>query len=90
RVLMESFTADERYLVIDYINEHYADSVSVLNSEPVNLPVPMGLQPLSQLPEGKTIGFIRCNQIPHYSLPFKLRGKHDLAQHEPLVTGDEG
>lgn len=90
RVLMEAFTAEERDKVIDYLKEHYADRVSVVNSGPVDLPVPLGLPPLSELPEGKTIGFIRFDQIPHYSLPFKLRGMYDLAQHEPLVTGDEG
>ncbi|MFW5734595.1 MAG: hypothetical protein ACOCWR_05995 [Oceanidesulfovibrio sp.] len=89
RVLMEAFTAEERDQVIEYIKDRYADRVSVVNSGPVDLPVPLGLPPLSDLPEGKTIGFIRFDQIPNYPLSFTLRGMYDLAQHEPLVTGDE-
>ncbi len=88
KVLMEAFTREERDAVLEYLKTRYADRLEEINTGPVDLPVPLGLPPLSELPEGKTIGFIRLDQTPNYPLSFAVRGMYDLAQHDPLVTGE--
>jgi hypothetical protein len=85
RVLLEAFTPEERDQVLEYLKSTYEDRVSQVVAAPMDLPIPLGLPPLSDIPEGKSIGFIRFDKLPNYSLPFGLRGFYDLAQHEPLV-----
>lgn len=89
KVLLESFTLDEIDLVVDYLQLRYMNRVSTVTACPLDLPVPLGLPPLSAVPEGKTIGFIRFDQIPNYTLPFVIHGYYDLAQHVPLVQDGE-
>jgi len=88
RLLLEAFTADERNAVVDYLKERYQDRVSFITGQALSFPIPLGLRPLSDIPEGKTVGFIRFDKVPHYPLPFPIRGFYDLARHKPLV--DEG
>ena len=40
---------------------------------------------LSDLSEGKSIGFIHFERIPHFKLGIALRGFYDLSQHPPIV-----
>lgn len=89
RILLESFTLSERDQIVAYLKERYANRVSAINSAPLDLPIPLGLPPLSSIPGGKTIGFIHFEQIPNYTLPFPVHGFYDLAQHKPLVEGEE-
>ncbi len=88
RLLMECFTADERNQVVEYLKQRYGDRVSTITGQAVEFPVPLGLRPLSDIPEGKTVGFIRFDKVPNYPLPFPVHGFYDLARHKPLV--DEG
>jgi len=87
RILLESFTERERDAVVDYIKTRYKDKVSEIHACSLNFPVPLGLTALSELTEGKDIGFVRFDKIPHYTLPFPLRGFFDLSQHKPLIEG---
>ncbi len=91
QVLLESFTAEERDRIIDYLKDQYATRLSSITSRPLDLPVPMGLPPLCSLSEGKNIGFIRFEKIPSYSLGLPMHGLYDLSRHPPLVeeTGGE-
>ncbi|MBG0777530.1 MAG: hypothetical protein H0S85_13985 [Desulfovibrionaceae bacterium] len=84
QVVMEAFTAAERDQVVEYLKERYATKLERITVCPMTFPLPLGLTPLSSIPEGKTMGFIRFDQIPHYTLPFAVRGFYDLAQHEPI------
>lgn len=85
RLLLEAFTADERHQVVEYLKERYADRVSAITGQALEFPIPLGLRPLSEIPEGKTVGFIRFEKVPNYPLPFPLHGFYDLARHRPLV-----
>ena len=89
-VLLEAFTSTERDALLAYLKERYEDRVSAITACPLNLPIPLGLPPLSSIPEGKAIGFIRFDQIPNYTLDFPVHGFYDLAQHEPMVHDEEG
>ncbi len=89
KVLMEAFTEKERDLVIDYLKKRYVAKLESIASCAMNFPAPLGIPALSQMPEGKTIGFIRFEKIPNYTLPFPVHGLYDLAQHEPIVREEE-
>lgn len=86
RFIMEAFTEAERDQVLEYLKERYANKLESITACPIEFPVPLGITPLSDIPEGKTAGFIRFDQIPNYNLGFPLRGFYDLSQHEPLVS----
>lgn len=85
KVYMETFTAGERDRIIAFLQEQYADRVSVISAQPIPFPIPMGLPALSSVPEGKNVGVIRFSKIPSYTLDIPLHGLFDLSQHEPIV-----
>ncbi len=85
RVILEALTAEERDRIVDYLKEHYAGRLTSILSMPVPFPVPVGLVALSDMSEGKTIGFIHFERIPHFDLGIALRGFYDLGQHPPIV-----
>ena len=85
RVVLEALTAEERDRVVDYLKEHYASRLAAITSMPIPFPVPVGLAALSDISEGKTIGFIHFERIPHFDLGLALRGFYDLGQHPPIV-----
>jgi hypothetical protein len=89
RVLMEAFTEEERDALVEYIKTRYHDKVSEVHACALNFPVPLGLTALSELTEGKDIGFIRFDKIPNYTLSFPVRGFFDLSQHRPIIEGLE-
>jgi len=85
RVVLESLSEEERDKIICYLNEHYANRLSGIFSTPIPFPVPIGLMALSDISEGKSIGFIHFERIPHFDLGIALRGFYDLGQHRPIV-----
>ncbi len=85
RIILEAFTTEERDQLVAYLKEHYASRLTGLVCAPLDFPVPLGLTPLSAMDEGKSIGLIRFERIPHYQLPFPTRGLYDLSQHRPIV-----
>jgi len=85
KIILEAFTEAERDQVIEYLKNRYEGRVSQINACTLSFPIPQGMPPLSAAPEGKTIGFIRFESTPHYTLPFTVHGLYDLSQHEPLV-----
>ncbi len=90
KVILEAFTLQERNQIVSYLKEHYASRLAAIDSAPLAFPVPRGLPPLCSLAEGKSIGFIRFEKIPHYDLPVALRGLYDLSQHRPIVESVQG
>lgn len=88
-LLLEAFTKEERDRVIDYLKEHYSSRLACIISTPMEFPVPSGLPPLSSISEGKDIGFIKFEKVPHFNLPFALRGLYNLNMHKPLVETRE-
>ncbi len=88
KILLECFTIEERDAVLEYLKQRYDERLAGISSGPLPLPVPLGMPPLSEIPGGKTIGFIHFEQVPNYTLPFLVHGFYDLAQHEPLVQGE--
>ena len=85
RVVLEAFTAEEGNLVLDYLKERYAEQIARVTVCPLELPVPLGVMPLSAVPEGKSMGFIRFDEARAYPLPFRVRAFYDLDAAEPLV-----
>lgn len=85
RVILEALMPAERDAIIAYLKEHYANRLSAIFSAPIPFPVPIGLMALSDISEGKSIGFIHFERIPHFNLGFALRGFYDLSQHPPIV-----
>lgn len=88
KVVLEALTREERDAVVAYLKDHYANRLSGIFSAPIPFPVPIGLMGLSEISEGKTIGFIHFERIPHYQLGVPLRGFYDLGQHPPIVETD--
>ena len=87
RIILESFTARERDQIIDYLKAHYTSRLTGVFAAPLPFPVPQGMPALSDLDEGKSIGFIRFEKIGHFDLPFAMRGLYDLSRHRPIVDG---
>jgi hypothetical protein len=85
RVVMESFTLQERDRIINYLKAQYATRLNALRSLPLSFPVPDGLPALSDAGEGKSIGLIRFERIPSYSLSISMHGLYDLSRHPPIV-----
>ncbi|MGE4538789.1 hypothetical protein K9F62_15965 [Desulfovibrio sp. JY] len=87
RILLESFTEEERDALVTYLKTRYKDKLSEIHACALNLPIPLGLTALSELTEGKSVGFIRFDKIPNYTLSFPVRGYFDLSQHKPIIEG---
>lgn len=85
RVVMESFTDEERDIIVNYLREQYANRLTAIRSVPLSFPVPAGLSGLSQLEPCKNTGFIDFERIPSYSLDIPIKGLFDLSQHPPIV-----
>ncbi len=85
KLVMESFTPEERDQLVTYLNERYTDKLAAIRSCPIDFPVPQGIAALSDLTEGKDIGFVHFDKIPHYTLSFPVRGFFDLSQHSPMI-----
>jgi hypothetical protein len=85
KVVLEALTAEERDQIVAYLKEHYTNRLSAITSGPIPFPIPLGLMALSDLSEGKSIGFIHFERIPHFNLGIALRGFYDLSQHPPIV-----
>ncbi|WP_031485255.1 hypothetical protein [Maridesulfovibrio frigidus] len=91
KIILEAFTSAERDQIIDYLKDHYSSRLDYINSNPLDFPVPSGLPPLSSIDEGKDIGLIKFEKVPHFNLPFALRGLYNLSAHLPLVeTREDG
>ena len=86
RCVLEAFTAEESQALVAYLEQRYAEHIEKIMVCPMDLPVPLGVSPLSGIPEGKSTGFIRFDAVPDYPLPFVARGFYDLAVHEPLMA----
>jgi hypothetical protein len=89
QTVLEAFTAEEGNLLLDYLKARYAEQIARVTVCPLELPVPLGVVPLSAIPEGKTMGFIRFDAVRDSPLPFAVRGFYDLDAHEPLVPEGE-
>lgn len=79
RCLLEAFTAEESNALAAWLELHYADRIEKLVICPLELPVPLGVGPLGEIPEGGQTGFIRFDAAPGYSLPFAARAFYDLS-----------
>ena len=85
KIVMESFTLEERDRIINYLKEQYSTRLTTISSAPLSFPVPAGLKGLSQIEAGKDVGFIDFIKIPSYTLGIPMRGLYDLSQHPPIV-----
>lgn len=78
KCLLEAFTAEECHLLAAYLEEKYPDQIVSLYVAPLNLPAPLGVGPLAEIPESQSSGFIKLDSAPNYNLPFKVRAYYDL------------
>ncbi|XXJ19478.1 hypothetical protein ACR42D_08015 [Desulfovibrio caledoniensis] len=88
KVILESFTAGERDLIVNYLKEQYSTRLTAITSNPLAFPVPAGLAGFTEVQPGKDAGFIEFEKIPSYPLDFPLRGYFDLSRHLPLADED--
>lgn len=86
-VLLESFNREEMDQIVEYLGIRYADRLTRISINSLEFPLPAGLLPLNSMPEGKDIGRIRFEIVPHYPLPFAVHGLYDLSQHKPMDQG---
>lgn len=86
RSVLEAFTAEEGNALLAYLEKRYGEHVTRVVVCPLDIPVPLGMVPFSNIPEGKTMGFIRFDMVDNYTLPFKMHGFYDLEAHAPLVS----
>ena len=85
KLVLESFTPEERDMVVAYFSKRYAGKLEAISSCPVDFPIPLGIPALCDTAEGKGAGFVLFDKMPNYPLPFALRGFFDLSQHPPIV-----
>jgi len=83
--VLEAFTAEEGNLLLEFLDDKYKDQISKVMVCPLVIPIPLGVIPLSTIPQGKTMGFIHFDENKGYSLPFPVWGFYDLDAHNPLV-----
>jgi len=88
KILLEAFTQDERDQLIDYLARRYASRLKNISSAPLDFPIPLGLMPLSEMPEDGDFGRIRLDQVPNYSLPFPAHAFYDLSAARPIIQGE--
>ena len=81
RCLLEAFTAEESEALAAWLERQHADRIEKLVICPLELPVPLGVGPLGEIPEGGQTGFIRFDAAPGYPLPFAARAFYDLSSH---------
>lgn len=89
RCLLEAFTAEESETLAAWLERRYADRIEKLVICPLELPVPLGVGPLGEIPEGGQTGFIRFDAAPGYSLPFAARAFYDLSAHAPAEASPQ-
>ena len=51
RFILEAFTEDERDAVIAYLQDRYEAKMSQVTACPIDFPVPIGITPLSDIPD---------------------------------------
>ncbi len=88
KVLLEAFTMEERDRLVEYLHNRYGSKLESITSCCLNFPIPKGLAALSDVAEGKSIGRIRLESVPKYTLPFPVHGLFDLNQHDPIMEGN--
>ncbi|GAB6057760.1 hypothetical protein [Desulfonatronum parangueonense] len=88
KVLMEAFTAEERDQLVAYLQHRYGEKLESISSCYLDFPIPKGLAALSDVPEGKSVGRLRLETVPQFTLPFPVHGLYDLSQHEPLMEAN--
>ncbi len=80
KCILEAFTEEESRQLEKYLREKYSDQIVSLYIAPLNLPAPLGVAPLAEIPEGEKSGFIKLDKAPGYNLPFKIRAYYDLSE----------
>lgn len=88
KVLLEAFTPEERDQLLEYVRHRYGPKLESIFSCTLNFPIPRGLAALSDIAEGKSVGRIRLDNVPNYTLSFPVHGLFDLSQHEPILEAN--
>jgi hypothetical protein len=88
KVLLEAFTAEERDQLVAYLQHRYGEKLDSISSCSLGFPIPKGLVALSDVPEGKSVGRLRLETVPQFTLAFPVHGLYDISQHEPLMQAN--
>lgn len=78
KCVLEAFTEEEAVQLTEYLDKRYKDQITQLIIAPLELPAPLGVGPLAEIPEGETSGFIKFDKAPGYDLPFRIRAYYEL------------
>ncbi len=87
KVLLETFTEEEKNAIVNYLKERYHDRLKSIKVGIIYLPIPLGLVALSEIEPQGEIGIIKFEEIPNYTLPFAFHGLYNLAKH-PQIKGE--
>lgn len=78
RCILESFTEEECDLLAEYLESRYGDQIEKLSICPLELPAPLGVGPLGDIPESASSGFINFDEARDYPLPFRFKAFYQL------------
>ncbi len=78
KVLLETFTFEEKEQILDYLLNRYSDHLKSIIVDVLNFPIPLGLIPLSSIEPQGSIGIIEFENIPNYTLSFPVHGLYIL------------
>ena len=79
--LLEAFTETQRDQLLEYLQSHYQDRITAVDTHTLTFPLPAGIVPLSTVQPTADRGIIEFEKIPHYTLPFTVHGFYDLSRH---------
>lgn len=79
--LMEAFTREEAQELTAYLQSRYAGQLAKVTVCPLELPVPLGVGALNDLPVSERSGFIELAKAREYPLPFMVKGYYELPGH---------
>ncbi|HMB32151.1 MAG TPA: hypothetical protein VKN82_10030 [Desulfohalobiaceae bacterium] len=89
KVLVETFNSSEKDIILEYLENRYASRLKSIKVSVIPFPIPMGLVPLSEIPQQKNIGLIRFDEIPNYPLNFPFHGIYDLSRHNQSASSEQ-
>ena len=78
KCVLEAFTKEEIQKLAAHLKERHGAQILSLRAAPLQLPAPLGVGPLGELPTGAESGFIKLDKAPGYDLPFLAWAYYEL------------
>ncbi len=85
KVLLETFSEQEKDQIIQYLKERYKILLKEIRVSVLQLPIPLGLIGLSEIEPQGDIGIIEFEKVPNYPLDFPVHGIYNLKMHPEIM-----